>query len=819
VAGTTVGERILVHLTGFLRFLDAYECPAETTQDGIADALRISRAHAALELKRLKDSGRVEERMSHVAGARTRRKVYFLLPAGQEIARRMRDHARARRVVLVGRDGSREVSGAEAIEALRREGLRETEAVQRILTSDLVELARPEPPKPAAAPTRPFFGREAELRGLRGWLDATPRPVAVMVGVAGIGKSALLAKFVGGSPRPAYLRRVQAHDDAHGILASIGEFLARQGRRRLKAAIGRPAYDPVEAVALLREDLEGLLLALDDLHACPAADGLLRGLLDGPPSGKILVASRSQPAAYDRSAVLDGRVLEMPLEGLTEQAAGELLAWRRPGLAESDRRHILGTTRGHPLALEMFAANGLDAGAVATERYIMETVLEGLDDASEGLLRTFAVLRRPALSPERLGATLTQLRRLVRVALLQHRDDGYLVHDLVKEFLANRLPDPERRAAHAVAATYWEARGDLLEGAWHRLEAGDVDRAAVILTEAGDGFSESARAGDFEACLVRLPPERRPLRLLAETQMFLGRFEAAKAVLEELERTGDGTDRLRARVHLGRIATRLGEYGRAKELLAAAAQVAAGEDPVLEAEALRALGGAERRLGELPSALAHLARAVDLLDRESRERVRALTDLGAALIARGDLPGARARLLDANRAVRKGTRDEAAIVNNLAIILSHEGHVGEAAKAFERSADVALRTGEIRFASYALANAVENLLRLDDTEAAAATAERALSLAGTIRDPVALSNARGNLALVFARRGEWDKAEEQLLGSVDLVAHLDNPYSLASRYGELAKLYETQGRTLEAAPWRARAEDLFRKLRGPEGAS
>lgn len=817
MAGTTVGERILVHLAGFLRFLDAYECPAETTQDGIAVALRISRAHAALELKRLKDSAKVEERMSHVAGARSRRKVYFLLPAGQEIARRMRDHAKARRVLLVGPEGSREVPGAEAMEALRREGLKEMQAVQRVPASDLVELARPEPPRAPAAPTRPFFGREAERAALRAWLERDPSPVAVLVGVAGIGKSALLSKVVGESPRPALLRRVQAHDDAHGILASVAEFLARQGRRRVKTVIGKPAYDPVEAVALLREDLEGCLLAFDDLHACPPADGLLRALLDGPLAGKVLVASRVVPSAYDPSAVLAGRVLEIPVEGLTEADAAELLASRHTDLRDDEMRHVLRVTRGHPLALEMFAASGLDAGAVATERYIIETVLDGLDDASERLLRTFAILRKPALSPEGLGATLAQLRRLGRVALLQHRDDGYLIHDLVKEFLGARIAQPERRAAHGVAAMYWEGRGDLLEGAWHRIEAGDVDRAAVILAEAGEGYAESARAGDLEACLLRLPPDRRPSRLLAETQMFLGRFESARSILEELVQAGPPDERLRARIHLGRIATRLGDYGRAKALLVSAARDAAGEDPALAAEALRALGGVERRLGDLPAALDHLSRAVGLLDRDSRERVRALIDLGATLIAREDLVGARTKLLEATRAVRKGTREEAAIVNNLAIILSREGEAAEAAKAFERSADVALRTGEIRFASYALANAVDNLLRLDSMEAAAVTAERALSLAGTIGDPVAVSAARANLGLVFARRGEWDKAEEHLLRSVDLIARIENPYSLAIRYDEIAKLYEAQGRSHEAAPWRTRAEDLFARLREPDG--
>src|SRR2546426_11677603 len=125
----TVGERILVHLSGLLRHADLDECPVEMTQDGIANALLLSRAHVALELKRLKSTGKVQERMAHVANARSRRKVYELTPAGQEISRRMREHARARTIELSAPDGRRTVLGAEAIDALRHAGLREAEAV------------------------------------------------------------------------------------------------------------------------------------------------------------------------------------------------------------------------------------------------------------------------------------------------------------------------------------------------------------------------------------------------------------------------------------------------------------------------------------------------------------------------------------------------------------------------------------------------------------------------------------------------------------------------------------------------------------------
>ncbi|HOL07627.1 MAG TPA: hypothetical protein PKX44_05065 [Methanomassiliicoccaceae archaeon] len=78
----TVGERILFHLLQYSKYIDSFDAPIDITQDGIAAALRISRAHAALELKKLKNAGEVKERLSHIKRGRTKRKVYFLTPLG-----------------------------------------------------------------------------------------------------------------------------------------------------------------------------------------------------------------------------------------------------------------------------------------------------------------------------------------------------------------------------------------------------------------------------------------------------------------------------------------------------------------------------------------------------------------------------------------------------------------------------------------------------------------------------------------------------------------------------------------------------------------
>src|SRR5207302_734089 len=108
---------------------------------------------------------------------------------------------------------------------------------------DVIELPRPDAPK-VPVPSRPFFGRTEERQRLQAWLAAEASSVAVLIGVAGIGKTALVVRLLADEPRPTFVRRVYAHDDAHGLLSSFADFLARQGRRRLKSVITRPAYIP-----------------------------------------------------------------------------------------------------------------------------------------------------------------------------------------------------------------------------------------------------------------------------------------------------------------------------------------------------------------------------------------------------------------------------------------------------------------------------------------------------------------------------------------------------------------------------------------------
>ncbi|MCL2142718.1 MAG: hypothetical protein FWH44_00430 [Methanomassiliicoccaceae archaeon] len=90
----TIAERILLHLSRYdLVDEDEFDIPWDLTQDGIASSLRITRAHSSIELKKLRECGKVAERQKHIKGGGVKRKSYMLTSIGMEEADRLKGAA------------------------------------------------------------------------------------------------------------------------------------------------------------------------------------------------------------------------------------------------------------------------------------------------------------------------------------------------------------------------------------------------------------------------------------------------------------------------------------------------------------------------------------------------------------------------------------------------------------------------------------------------------------------------------------------------------------------------------------------------------
>ena len=92
----TIKQKILLQLFRFDgRDLDnKFDMPFGLTQEGIANALGISRAHACVELHHLGDR-LIDKTQGHVTNAPNTRTVYFLTSDGRREAQKLHDKAKA----------------------------------------------------------------------------------------------------------------------------------------------------------------------------------------------------------------------------------------------------------------------------------------------------------------------------------------------------------------------------------------------------------------------------------------------------------------------------------------------------------------------------------------------------------------------------------------------------------------------------------------------------------------------------------------------------------------------------------------------------
>ncbi|MDN0198072.1 BTAD domain-containing putative transcriptional regulator [Streptomyces sp. S.PNR 29] len=342
-------------------------------------------------------------------------------------------------------------------------------------TRDEETVTLAQPPRPAQLPPPPahFTGRSAVVEVLRRTLIPGPHPaVAVISGMAGVGKSALALK-VAHELRERFPDG-QLYVNLHGATPGMTPLTPGQALTALLRDLGADPRaipeDPDAASALLRSLLAPTrtLMVLDD--AAHAAQ--VRPLLPAGAGCAVIVTSRSPLTALDGAH-------RFPLAPLSDEDSAALLRAAsgrdgHDGLAGLDAAHPLVELTGRlPLALRVVAAR------LAARHALTPDVLAGQLTATGGRLhhleyddlsvrRSLAVAhdalaasdrqadRDAALALRRIGAldlptygapllarltdtderrAETALDRLVDVALLEETAYGrYAPHDLVRDF-------------------------------------------------------------------------------------------------------------------------------------------------------------------------------------------------------------------------------------------------------------------------------------------------------------------------------------------------------------------------------------------------
>ncbi len=659
----------------------------------------------------------------------------------------------------------------------------------------------------------PFVGRADELGRIRSAVAG--RGLVLLGGVAGAGKSRLLAELVRNPPLPVFAaraflpERAEAWGFARSVLrealaldAAVAEGLPPHARDALTVLVpelggstsaldaeSRRALVLAGGLRMLEAAVgEGALLVADDLQwADPSSLALLGSALARLPLLSAVLAYRPEELPAETLDGLRGvrSAVEVALGPLPETAVAALV---EPGLARAMR----GATDGTPFAVAevlrelsargelatlpdgLWTARDPTAFARAEElgRAGQRAAIGRRAGRQSGLrgevLALLALLSREAPAQTvavaagvDARAVLDALSGLTAAGLVRLGEQGWATaHDLVAETVTAGLGDGDRGRLHGLLARALEAEdADPSETARHHRAAGDRTAAARAFLRAAEralGGHATAEAASLASTGLTLSPgptlRADLLAVRAEALAAHGDRAAADDLRAALAATDSGPLRSRRLSRLAMVTFGAQDVARASEL-AELALVEAGDDVGARAVALET------------------AAIVDMnTDHADRARDRS----EAALVAYrglGDATGV-ARILDGR-----------------AMATFLEGRITEAVATFGRVARLFADSGELlrvvtprSTRGHGLVFADEPAPGLDEASAALRLAREldsaegqayalwhrseALSALGRVAE--AEADAREALALAAGHRG-WTATAHRALG-IALVA-------------------------------------------------
>ena len=283
-------------------------------------------------------------------------------------------------------------------------------------------------------PARSFVGREEELSSLESSIRSGAQVVVYVHGIAGIGKSALVAALVG--------QLGEAGVDALALDCRTIE----PTQRGLQAALGDHRLGSVDSIA----DGGPRLLVLDHYEVFRLMDTWLRQVFIPAlrENVHVLLVGREAPVAGWFS--LPSGFRSVPLGPLRDEDALHLL--ERLGVAPGEALRLNRVARGHPLALTLAVAGVAEQPELELEEAASSRVIDELarlylwevkDPLARRSLEAASVVRR-ATEPL-LGAMLDgddaagATARLLEQPFVEVGRDGLVVHEAVREAIA-RLP-------------------------------------------------------------------------------------------------------------------------------------------------------------------------------------------------------------------------------------------------------------------------------------------------------------------------------------------------------------------------------------------
>jgi len=772
----TVSERILFHLNNYVKFEDKYEVPFDITQDGISQSCSISRAHAAIELKKLKASGIIEERLSHVRRGKARRKVYFLTQTGK---------ARSAKVVQYVKDND------------IRPMVDPAKIAPELATSRGRFMRR----SSETPSVRVFLGRERELEAAHHFLETPSVKVLTIRGIAGIGKTTLAAKLCSElKDQRVFWYSSKPWDGPKTLEDSLSKFFFDNGGRKLASYLSSGKEELGELSFLLNEELteNGYTFVFDDADSSDSLQDFLRMFKQSSGSAKIIVTAESEPKFYDSEDVVAKReVAEIELGGLDTKAALHVL--RNRGIEGPVADELVKATNGHPLSLEMVTASTPIEARYQLSKFFEEKFYSGSPEVERALLQFASVFQKP-FPQEALPRELRPSRK--RSMLREVSPGKFEIHASLREFAYGSMTPEEKGRWHSVAADYYLKAGDVQERLYHLLHANRRLEAEMLVARSGDDLLSSGDVRRLWGMLSEFEPAKpryRDSALLVKARAagLAGRLEASWTILESVSNSDDVRASAEALVEMGSIMSKRDDLEQASALFTRALEKAK-EMPCERAKALRGLGVVEGKLG-------NHQRAQDLLEKSALDAMAAMDqkgmllahmELGNVFIGRGMYDDAIDHF--SKCAAGFGPVELTNVYIKMGVANAFLGNLDVAEIHLANAVKLAETTGQPRHRASALTSLAEVLIKEGKTEQAKEDCFAALDVVTELKDCLGISAAYSNLGLAERVSGNFGQSEEYYLESLKVLNESSAPLMVATRKLELGSMLREKGDTERA---------------------
>ncbi|AFK22578.1 ArsR family transcriptional regulator [Pyrococcus sp. ST04] len=281
-----------------------------------------------------------------------------------------------------------------------------------------------------------FVGRHDEVEILKN----AKGKVVVVYGIAGIGKTSLLARVF----PEAFWYSMNGSESFEYFAWQLSLYLNSLGYRALMEYLRGGGKEEKELFELILEGIDETesVIVIDDLHKCQDETlmRMLSYLAGRLKKGTIAVASRVKPLLG-----IEG-VIYINLSGLEPGEAYELAKKIKKRIPVDKFAKIYRITRGHPLALILLLESSGESLEEAKENifeFLFTEIYRSLTEEEKRMLLMLSIFEEP-LEYEAIKTlyggrkTFFILHSLLRKGLVERRGSQYFIHDMLRGFLREK---------------------------------------------------------------------------------------------------------------------------------------------------------------------------------------------------------------------------------------------------------------------------------------------------------------------------------------------------------------------------------------------